>query len=191
MTTDWQDLMYRFRWQISFLLVGLILAAGGLYLTLGYSNKPAVEIVGADENNSGFLVVEAAGEVNSPGVYRMPAESRIDDVIVQAGGVTGEADMAWVEKNLNRAAHVTDGQKIYIPPVGDQNVTEVLSQQTQQLVNINEASQSELEELSGIGPVYAQKIIENRPYSSVNDLSVKNIIPEKTYESIKNSLSVF
>src|SRR3989304_2203822 len=59
------------------------------------------------------------------------------------------------------------------------------------LTNINSASKSVLEDLNGIGPVYAQKIIEQRPYSNIEELVSKKVIPKSTYEKIKNEISVY
>ena len=58
-------------------------------------------------------------------------------------------------------------------------------------ININTASQSELESLSGIGPVYAQKIIDNRMYSDVSELHTKDIISKSTFEKIKTEIGVY
>src|SRR3989344_1087747 len=59
------------------------------------------------------------------------------------------------------------------------------------LININTASQSELESLWGIGPVYAQNIIEQRPYSSVEELLTKKIIKQNVYDRVKDQISVY
>jgi competence protein ComEA len=64
------------------------------------------------------------------------------------------------------------------------------SQNFSNLTNINTASQSELEKLTGIGPVYAQSVIEHRPYSNTQELVSKKIIPQKTYEKIKSEISL-
>lgn len=204
MTNNWEDLAYRFRWQIAFLLVGLSLAAGGVFLSL-QKNTPEIEIISNDtKNHSSELIVEVSGAVNSAGVYRLSSSSRVEDALAQAGGLSSEADSEWVGKYLNRAAYVNDGQKIYIPSAGEQSgggsatntrgdetVSEVLASQVGESININTASQSELETLNGIGPVYAQKIIDNRPYSNIDDLSSKSIIPDSTYEKIKDDISVY
>ena len=58
------------------------------------------------------------------------------------------------------------------------------------LININTASQSELEKLTGIGPVYAQKMIEHRPYSTKEELVSKGVISQKVLEKIKESISL-
>jgi competence protein ComEA len=213
--TNWQDLVYRFRWQIALLLVGIILAAGGIFLGLG-KNEPEFEIVESGRqavSSTANLIVEVSGAVGNPGVYELSGEARIEDAIKAAGGISSDAATNWIERYLNRAAFVTDGQKIYIParhasqgdaggPWQSEEVSDNTSDGYQSglegasaglggVVNINTASQSELESLHGIGPVYAQKIIDNRPYSDVNELLVKKVVTQKIYEDNKDLLTVY
>jgi len=61
------------------------------------------------------LTVEIFGEVINPGVYKLPDGSRVDDLLIVAGGFSSSADRVWADKYLNRAAKITDGQKVYIP----------------------------------------------------------------------------
>jgi competence protein ComEA len=108
-----------------------------------------------------------------------------------------------VEKYINRAAKLIDGQKIYIYHLGelgakessaiklDQGVLGIAGSDPAMSVNINTASQSELEKLVGIGPVYAQNIIEQRPYSNTQELVSKGAISQKVFEKIKNEISVY
>ncbi|MFA6282333.1 MAG: SLBB domain-containing protein, partial [Candidatus Omnitrophota bacterium] len=63
-------------------------------------------------DNSKNITVEIAGEVIKPGVYKLSDGSRVDDLLVLAGGLTADADRSWTDKYLNRAAKVTDGQKV-------------------------------------------------------------------------------
>ncbi len=200
--TNWQDLAYRFRWQIALLLVGAILAAGGTFLSLNKSESK-FEVVKEETKTKtdSELVVEVSGAVERPGVYRIMSGGRVEDAIQQAGGLSADANANWIEKYLNRAANVTDGQKIYIPwqtdsasaeiTRGEQSATNVLAEESSGFVNINTASQEELESLYGIGPVYAKKIIDNRPYSNVEELLVKKVISQKIYDDNSNLLTVY
>jgi len=202
--TNAEELVYRLRLPLALLLVGLILAAGGVFLALNKNNQPEFEIVSGTEvkgENAGVNIVEVSGEVNSPGVYELPAGARVEDALMVAGGLSSDANTDWVEKYLNRAANVIDGQKIYIPsqtettsdnnPAGEQSGSLAPSGGSSEFVNINTASKSELEELYGIGPVYAQKIIDNRPYSSVEELLVKKVITQKIYDDNKHLLTIY
>jgi competence protein ComEA len=67
----------------------------------------------------------------------------------------------------------------------------IISEPSSGLVNINSASLKELDKLPGIGPVYAQKIIDQRPYSNINELSSKKVVPKSTYEKMKDKISVY
>ena len=155
-------------------LVGILLIGGGLFIySSGVFEPTKVEILDnsqiAGASASGQkLVVEIAGAVEKPGVYNLEADARVDELLVAAGGLSASADRDWVAKNLNRAAKVVDGQKIYIPSKGskesmggmgintpnDPNYSNVPN-----LLNINSASQGQLEGLPGIGEVRAQAII--------------------------------
>jgi len=201
MTNNLEEFIFRFRWQIVLLLVGLALAAGGVFLAL-QTKTPKFEII-EDQNidSQGSVVVEVSGAVNSPGVYELSSQDRIDDAISAAGGLSPEADRTWVEKYLNKASYVVDGQKIYIPSQseeasannqeGDKSISSVLNSQIEGTINVNTASGTELEELKGIGPVYAQKIIDNRPYSSVEELLMKKVITQKIYDANRELLTVY
>ena len=190
----------KFKWQLLMLLVGLILIGGGFVLGNSSSGSPKVEIINDESslNDLGDVVVEVSGQINKPGVYNLSAGSRVEDVINAAGGLTSEADTEFVEKRINRAARLSDGQKIYIPseeenskiPNSQNSNNEILGV-LDNLININTASQSELESQWGIGPVYAQNIIEQRPYSSVEELLTKKIIKQNVYDRVKDQISVY
>lgn len=184
--------------------VGVSLLVYGLYLAV-VPEPPHVEIVNSREtveNDTPTLYVDVAGAVQRPGVYRLPADSRIGDALAAAGGVAANADRGWTAQNLNLAQTLKDGSKIYIPenqqpamsaesahlPVG---TSEIPVGQRNTRININTATQSELETLSGIGEARAQSIIANRPYGSPDEIVTKAKIPEKLYEELKSSLSVY
>lgn len=194
-----------------YLLVGLILIGFGVlsYKTNIFSGGDKVEVLNAStqrQDKSFDVVVEIAGAVEKPGVYKLVENSRVDDLLIISGGLSENADREWLEKNINKAAKLSDGQKIYIykkdeidyqsnsvsakENSGIKLYQVVLGTQSGDLVNINTSSQSELEELDGIGPVYGQKIIEHRPYSTLEELVSKGAISQKVFEKIKNSISL-
>lgn len=191
-----------------FLLIGLILIGFGVlsYKTDMFSSGDKVEVLNAttgDENDTTEIVVEIAGAVEKPGVYKFQNTARIDDLLISAGGISANADRVWVEKYINKASKLIDGQKIYIYHLGevtakegsgiklDQSVLGDSSANNSGLININTASQSELEKLNGIGPVYATKIIEQRPYSNAEELVTKEVISQKVFEKIRNAISLY
>lgn len=193
-----------------FSLIGLILIGFGVlsYKTSLFSSGDKVEVLSSttegkrlDSNtNQDEIVAEISGAVENPGVYRFSSGARIDDLLISAGGISGTADRVWVEKFINRAAKLVDGQKIYIYHSGEATAKDgtgikidqgVLGIETSGLVNINAASLSELDKLPGIGPVYAQKITEQRPYSSLEELVTKGVVGQSLYEKIKNDISLY
>lgn len=175
---------------------GLLLLTGGFFLSKNFTSSDKVEILTDTKiaTISGEVVVEVSGAVLSPGVYRLSMGARIDDALLAAGGLSRSADREWVEKTINKASKVTDGQKIYIKDKNNNNNTDVETQvlgQSSGLININEASQKELEMLPGIGPVYAANIIEHRPYSTPEEMVTKKVIRQSVFEKIKDRISVY
>lgn len=147
------------------------------------------------------VYVDVDGAVVTPGVYRLREGARVAQAIDAAGGLTPEADVA----GLNRASRVVDGQKIYVPHVGEQQTVDVVAGSgpgeasagasvASDLVNINTANASELQTLSGIGPSMAQSIIDERtqngPFTSIDDLMRVSGIGEKKFAKIKDCICV-
>ncbi len=144
------------------------------------------------------ITIDIEGAVQKPGVYKISVDSRIQDALAAAGGLSQNADRQQVAQNLNLASPLTDGAKLYIPAVGEQMKTSgdassnlsgtVAGSST---VNINQASAEELDALPGIGPVTAQKIISNRPYQSAQDLLEKKVVGQSEFTKIKDEVSVY
>ena len=139
----------------------------------------------------GSLHVHAAGAVMHPGVVEVPAGSRVTDVVAAAGGPAADADL----NQVNLAALVTDGVRIYIPRQGEVGSGLVAasggadSDGQDAIVNLNEANETELETLPGVGPATAKAIVDYRSehgrFRSVDDLlNVRGIGPSKL-EQIK------
>lgn len=127
------------------------------------------------------IAVHVTGEVISPGLISLPASSRIADAINASGGPTSLADL----NKVNLAYELQDGQKIYIPSVYDEDVSNtittsagnnVLENETTSnaKININSATQSELESLPGVGKSTASKILDHRnkhgKFKSIEDI---------------------
>ena len=152
---------------------------------------------GSKDLNAKEILVDVEGAVVSPGVYHLPQDSRIKNALIAAGGLSSSADRAWIAKNLNLAAKVIDAGKLYIPFTGENiqssnSYSGIGSSSTMSnLININTASESELDSLSGIGPVTVQKIIDGRPFETINDLVSKKIVGSKVFEQIKDKIATY
>jgi competence protein ComEA len=189
-------------------IIGMILFGASVFFFRGeFSKSGTIEVIDVDSDKSEVLVVEVSGAVDTPGVYELEKGSRVEEALKKAGGVVDSADIDWIERTLNRAAKAKDGQKIYIPYIEDSNQhSEVLSAkdfdrdqtissenlpETEKRVNINQATQEELEELWGIGPVTGKNIIEQRPYSNIEELLEKNILKKNVYDRNKDLMTVY
>lgn len=148
----------------------------------------------------GEIVVDVAGAVAAPGVYRLPPGARVADAIAAAGGFSRRVDVGRVGLELNLAATLTDGVQIRVPS-RDETVEPAAGPGDSgdgggpggQVVNLNTASQSELETLPGIGPVTAGKIIESRSgarFTRVEELRERGLVGEKTFASLRALVTV-
>jgi len=150
------------------------------------------------------LVVDVAGAVVTPGVYRLGAGARVGDAIDAAGGFGPRVAAARVAAELNLAAPLTDGQQIRVPsrddPVGGGGAGGAggagggrPGDPASALIDLNSATQAELESLPGIGPVTAAKIIESRagsPFRSVDDLRERGLVGQKTFDRLRPLITV-
>ena len=205
---NFDDFLQKYRYQLLTVLLGLIFIGGGFLIfkkSLNFSGTKVEVLESSDsQNDGGEITVEISGAVISPGVYKLMDGSRIEDLLVVAGGFSASADRGWTDKYLNRASKVTDGEKVYIPFLNQQsdeesanfdgvyqNGSSTISSDSNDLININTGSLSELDSLPGIGPVYAQKIIDHRPYSKIEDLVKNEVMTQTLYEKIENSITVY
>jgi competence protein ComEA len=140
------------------------------------------------------IQVDVAGAVIRPGVYSLSPESRVKEAIAIAGGFSDKANSEWIAKNLNLAGKLSDAMKIYVPFEGE-SVESGLTSSTSTtgnlgLININSASESQLDSLAGVGLVTAQKIISGRPYSAIDDLLTRKIVGQSVFGKIKGQVTV-
>ncbi|MDM7853797.1 ComEA family DNA-binding protein [Cellulomonas alba] len=116
------------------------------------------------------VVVDVVGEVAGPGVVRLPAGSRVVDAVAAAGGATRRAQLA----SLNLARVLVDGEQIVVPRRGAPPPAARATTAADALVDVNTADVAALDALPGIGPVLAQRIVDERakhPFSSVDELA--------------------
>lgn len=147
------------------------------------------------------ICVHVAGSVKQPGLYCLSSQDRVNDALQAAGGLTDDAD----ESQINLAAHVKDGMRLYIPHTGESagetNTTldmnalgESGEQSPSGLINLNTADVKELTNIPGIGEKTAQKIFDNRSkqgkFGSIDDLTRVPGIGSKKLESIRPYVTV-
>lgn len=166
------------------------------------------KICGVKETNDleGKIIVHITGEVKNTGILVLKEEARIADAIESAGGATEEADL----NKINLAYTLKDGQKIYIPNKEDEENIEYItegsgnnvsvengdeSEMKEKIkININTASQAELEELPGIGEAIASRIIEyreeNGTFNKIEDLLNVKGIGDAKFTEIKEYVVV-
>lgn len=168
------------------LIIGLLII-GGIFLTKkDASDGKTIETM---NNETGLdlvydIVVEIKGEIKYPGIYTLPKDTRVQDLIVVAGGLTNDAD----DSALNKAQKLVDGMVVIVP-------RKTSNEQTpQNKVNINTAGIEELCTLSGIGEATAQKIIDyrliNGNFSSIEEIKNVSGIGESLFNKIKDNITI-
>lgn len=184
-------------------IIGLILILGGIFASGINNSKPKDLPVGRQDfpkeslvQGEKFISVDISGSIKTPGVYKLKDGDRIEDAIEAAGGFSENANQEYISKYINLAQKLVDGSKVYIPKVGEQipirgQAGSVSGVSTASSVNINNATQAELEALPGIGPVTASKIISDRPYQKIEELLSKKVVSKSVFEKIKNSIAVY
>lgn len=140
------------------------------------------------------IYVDIAGAVVNPGVYVLDEGSRVNDLLILAGGVSKEANL----ENVNLAYILTDGVKITIPNKKDntKNIvqTSLFNTSKSEIININQATIDELTTLSGIGESIAEDIInyrkQNGNFKKKEDIKNVSGIGESKYSKIKDKITV-
>jgi competence protein ComEA len=189
-------------------VVGLaaIVAVAAFWLAVSSGTSSGVDIdvassgalpsAGADgPATGGEVVVEVAGAVARPGVVRLPAGSRIADLIEAAGGFGPRVDTTRAALDLHLAAVLKDGDRIVVPSRDDppRAAAAPTGGASGDLIGLGSATLEQLDTLPGIGPVTAQKILDARaeaPFASVDDLRSRGILGEKTFERIRDLVTV-
>jgi competence protein ComEA len=178
------------------LLVFLFVAAVSAILISLNSAKPyqtadaveAVDQTPAQVIQAPTIFVHVVGEVANPGIYSVDAGGRVFDAIFAAGGFTELADQA----SVNLAREVSDGEQVLILTTGQ--AVAAGSAKSSQLLSLNRASQAELEQLPGIGPTLAGRILDwrtaNGGFKKKEDLMKVSGIGQKLFASMKDLVTL-
>lgn len=189
----WHDLAYSDTQKRALLIIGVGLLVLSSFVVFRGSSK---EVIAAPqipiEISIPEVTVDVAGAVNNPGVYSLPAQSRVIDALRAAGNSVTGSDLS----DLNLARVVKDGEQIYVNPTvrtvnGKRIIKKVVPRGP---ININRASAKEFDGLAGIGPVIAKRIVEyrriNGPFMTIEDLQKVSGIGSAKFEEFKSKVSV-
>lgn len=138
------------------------------------------------------LFVHVTGAVSHPGLYEVSDGARVLDVIAAAGGFAPEAE----RDGVNLARKVSDGEQVHVPAIGEVIVPDTPGQAAPPggKVNLNTASEAELETLPRVGPATAARIVKwresNGPFRSVDELLEVTGIGEKTLDGFRDAVTV-
>ncbi|MDH7475893.1 MAG: helix-hairpin-helix domain-containing protein [Microgenomates group bacterium] len=151
------------------------------------------------------IIIDIAGAVEAPGVYEVTEGARLKDVILLAQGLSSECDLGFFNRNFNQSRFVFDQEKIYIPSVAEINSgifyevqksinylspnspnNNLMSSSDEEKISLNNGSIEELDTLPGVGKITAQRIIDNRPYKTLEEILTKKVVSQKVYDQIKS-----
>jgi competence protein ComEA len=168
-------------------------SAGGVESAAVSGGAAGAEGSFAVKPGGGDVVVHVAGAVREPGVYRLPAGSRVADAVERAGGANGAAAV----EGINLAARLADGQQIIVPAraesaVGVASGSGSGTSAADGPISLGTATVEQLDTIEGIGPVTAQEIIdfrdENGGLSSVEDLDQISGIGPATMDALRGAV---
>jgi competence protein ComEA len=180
-------------------LVGVVSLAGSVLVgaVVGFGGRPQVlpapvaatpMAVGPAEQAE--IVVHVAGEVSEPGLVRVPVSSRVADAVAAAGGATPDAALSAI----NLAAPLSDGTQVVVPAVVIAGDPQSAAPVDDGRVRVNQADAAGLDDLPGVGPVLAERIVayrdENGPFGSAEDLLDVPGIGESKLEAMRESIVV-
>lgn len=184
--------MKKERFLLLLVLAG-VLMAGSVYLYGGKPRSeepipPAVEAATKPEQGQSIRI-HVKGEVNAPGVYQLPADSRVIDAVQAAGGAKADGDV----NKLNMAAPLKDGGEVVVPKSGEEGITAPVGKADGKL-NLNTATVAELDKLPGIGSVRAEAIVQYREregrFLQVDDLKKIPGFGTKLVDQIRDKVTV-
>jgi competence protein ComEA len=168
---------------------------------------PQLGLEEAGDQQLGLLRIDIQGAIKKPGVYQLALGQRVADALEKAGGLRTDADTLYIAKSLNLATPLRDSDKLYIPFLSERAPTAGptstgsgndgggaaapgAAAPSTNSISINSASKEQLQSLSGIGEVRAQKIIDNRPYAQLSELVEKGALGQALFDTLQGQLTL-
>ncbi len=152
------------------------------------------------DNSTEYIYVQISGAIKTPQVAKLKKGARVFELIDNSGGFTADVSNAYVNKILNLAKVLNDGEKIYIPYSIEELEPDFTtkysenSTETSDIININTANKEELKTLPQVGDSTADKIIDyrtkNGPFKSIDEIKNVSGIGDKTFEELKDLISI-
>jgi competence protein ComEA len=179
---------------------GLLLGAAALVLAgvlawRGASNDSATAPIIINEASAQAdgapIRVHVTGPVQRPGVVQLRSGDRLSDAIAAAGGVLATADI----EDLNLARRLRDGEQVVVPEKARRTSTVAIQPLAPGArLDLNRATEAQLDALPGIGATYARRIIDSRavdgPFKSVDELIERRIVPRATFDKVRELVMV-
>lgn len=213
------DILRKIPWLDGLLILGILLVSAGIgstfqkkpafpYSTLNPAKGPTPSPISLQLPKStpttfaSQIFVDISGSVQKPGVYQLNSGSRVQNILILAGGLSQNANRQWVSQNLNQAKILEDQEKIYIPSLAENPAplkTNSISSSTAPRIStskpsLNHGTLEELIAVNGIGPATARAILDyrnqNGGFKVLEDLMKIPNIGAKTFAKLAPQLSL-
>lgn len=164
----------------------------GITVQKAYDSSAKDSLNDESDEDDGYIFTHITGEIKKPGVYKMKAGTRMDDLVKEAGGLTDDADI----DQINLSEKLVDEERIIVPSKSgssEEGMTSTAIDTKTKKININKASLSELMTLPGVGEKTAQKFIdyrEQKKFKKIEDVMNIEGIGENKFKNIKDYISV-
>lgn len=172
-----------------------VVAFATYVLSTGFNSKPTMAItkstsgtVESKDVQSPKIYVHVAGSVKSPGIYQLDSGTRVFDAVLAAGGFTSKAN----QSSVNMARALNDGEQLLVASTSSEAVFG--GAMASALISLNQATSSQLEELPGVGPALAGRMVDwrtaNGGFKSKEDLLNITGIGDKLFASVKDLVTL-